>query len=94
LPCSTTGKFYSQKQTAVVGTVTSWQFCFAGGCGDPGLNPPDFYQVPQDPRTLPQELYLGGTTRWAVSQVPRFWVRCRPGATATSPTTVTGVCSY
>jgi hypothetical protein len=92
----TEGDLYSEKQTNVVGTATAFRFCFGGGScpASSGGNVPSFFQVPQDTTVLPEELFIGAGDRWSVAPVSRFWVECRPGATATSPATVTGLCGY
>ena len=91
LPCSTTGNLYSQKQTDVLGGAVAWKFCFSGGCGDSGGNVPRFFQVSQDLRALPEEMFIGSGNRWSVTYVPGFWMECRPG---TLPPNVSGVCGY
>ena len=97
----TSGIFYSKKQTNILGTASAMKFCFGGagsgeGCpAGTGAQVPSFFQVPQDPNTLPEELFLGGGVTWSIATVPNYWMECRRGpADATLPTTPTGVCSY
>jgi hypothetical protein len=92
----TSADFYSEKQTNIVGTITAHRFCFAGG-GCPlsaGGNVPSFFQVPDDMRRLPSELFHGSGAAWTVSPVARFWLECRGDASPVVPPTVSGVCGY
>ena len=85
------GTFSSQKQTNLVGNVTAFRLCFAGGSSPcaPGGNVPSFFEVPPDPNNLVSAITSGA--RFSVAPVPRFWVECkrRPGDTLPS-----GLCDY
>lgn len=93
----TASDFYSERDdTDILGGIIARRLCVANGdCpASSGTKVPRFFEVPQDPRTLPAELFLGSSKRWAVSSVLGFWRECRPGATPTVPATVTGLCGY
>lgn len=92
--------FVSQKQSKTVGSVTAYRFCF-GDASPPcpassgGGNVPRLFQVPSDPRAVPEEYLALGGRRWNVAYIPRFWLECRRGsANDTLPSTVSGICGY
>jgi hypothetical protein len=85
------GTFTSQKQTNIVGSITAFRLCFAGGSApcSSGGNVPSFFQALPDPNNLVTSITSG--PRYRVVSAPRFWVECKriPGDTLPS-----GLCGY
>ncbi len=85
------GTFASQKQTNLVGSITAFRLCFAGGSApcSSGGNVPSFFEVPPDSNNLVTTISSGA--RFTVVSVPRFWVECKRAPGTDLPS---GLCDY
>jgi Tfp pilus assembly protein PilX len=85
------GTATSQKQTNIVGSLTAFLLCFAGGSSPcpSGGNVPSFFQVIPDPSNMITAITSGGT--YSIASTPGYWIECKrtPGDTLPS-----GFCTY
>jgi len=85
------GTFASQRQTNIVGSITAFRLCFAGGSApcSSGGNVPSFFEVLPDANNLITTISSGA--RFTVVSVARFWVECKRAPGTDLPS---GLCDY
>jgi hypothetical protein len=87
------GILTAQKQTNILGSITAFRLCFAGGTSpcSPGGQVPSFFEADPNANSLVRAIVFGGGPPWTIISAPRFWVECKRAPGDTLPS---GLCNY